>query len=99
MQTTHSHHLSLHDESILYKLSPQSKILATFLIVLSIAFSRVMNPFQIISHGLIVLLIVRYSQIPFKTYLKRLTIDIPFILFALSSDLNFKKIISKVFQK
>ena len=83
MQTTHSHHLSLHDESILYKLSPQSKILATFLIVLSIAFSRVMNPFQIISHGLIVLLIVRYSQIPFKTYLKRLTIDIPFILFAL----------------
>ena len=83
MQTTHSHHLSLHDESILYKLSPQSKILATFLIVLSIAFSRVTNPFQIISHGLIVLLIVRYSQIPLKTYLKRLTIDIPFILFAL----------------
>ena len=40
MQTTHSHHLSLHDESILYKLSPQSKILATFLIVLSIAFQE-----------------------------------------------------------
>ena len=51
MQTTHSHHLSLHDESILYTLSPQSKILATLLIVVSIAFSKIINPFQIISHA------------------------------------------------
>ena len=30
-----------------------------------------------------VFLIIRYSKIPIKTYLKRLTLDIPFILFAL----------------
>jgi cobalt/nickel transport system permease protein len=83
MQTTHSHHLSLHDESILYTLSPQSKILATLLIVVSIAFSKIINPFQIISHALIVLLIIKFSRIPVKTYLKRLTIDIPFVLFAI----------------
>ena len=83
MQTTHSHHLSLHGKSHLHNLSPQSKIFFTLLIVISIAFSKIMNPFQIFSHALIVFLFFRLSKIPVKTYLKRLTIDIPFILFAL----------------
>ena len=83
MQTTHSHHLSLHSKSQLHELSPQLKILATLLIVVSIAFSKIINPFQIISHAVIVFLIIRISNIPLKTYLKRLTLDIPFILFAL----------------
>ncbi|MDC1071504.1 cobalt ECF transporter T component CbiQ [Acidimicrobiia bacterium] len=83
MQTTHSHHLSLHGKSPLHNLSPQLKILSTLLIVISIAFSKIINPFQILSHALIVFLMIRYSRIPLKTYLKRLTIDIPFILFAL----------------
>jgi cobalt/nickel transport system permease protein len=83
MQTTHSHHLSLHSKSQLHELSPQLKILATLLIVVSIAFSKIINPFQIISHAVIVFLIIRRSNIPLKTYLKRLTLDIPFILFAL----------------
>ena len=83
MQTTHSHHLSLHSKSQLHELSPQLKILATLLIVISIAFSKIINPFQIISHAVIVFLIIRHSNIPLKTYLKRLTLDIPFILFAL----------------
>ena len=83
MQTTHSHHLSLHSKSQLHELSPQLKILATLLIVVSIAFSKIINPFQIISHAVIVFLIIGLSNIPVKTYLKRLTLDIPFILFAL----------------
>ena len=83
MQTTHSHHLSLHSKSQLHELSPQLKILATLLIVISIAFSKIINPFQIISHAVIVFLIIILSNIPLKTYLKRLTLDIPFILFAL----------------
>ena len=53
------------------------------MIVISIAFSKIINPFQIISHAVIVFLIIRFSNIPLKTYLKRLTLDIPFILFAL----------------
>ena len=64
-------------------MSPQLKILSTLLIVISIAFSKIINPFQIISHAVIVFLIIRFSNIPLKTYLKRLTLDIPFILFAL----------------
>ena len=83
MQTTHSHHLSLHSKSQLHELSPQLKILSTLLIVISIAFSKIINPFQIISHAVIVFLIIIFSNIPLKTYLKRLTLDIPFILFAL----------------
>ena len=57
--------------------------LFTFLIVISIAFSDVENLFQILSHSLIVFLILYISKIPLKIYLKRLTIDIPFIIFAL----------------
>ena len=83
MQTTHSHHLSLHGKSQLHSISPQLKILSVLLIVISIAFSKIINPIQILSHTLIVFLIIRYSKIPIKTYLKRLTLDIPFILFAL----------------
>ena len=83
MQTTHSHHLSLHGKSQLHSISPQLKILSVLLIVISIAFSKIINPIQILSHALIVFLIIRYSKIPIKTYFKRLTIDIPFILFAL----------------
>ena len=81
--TTHSHHLSLHEESILKNIKPEHKILLTFFIVISIAFSDVESLFQITSHILIVFSIVFISKIPLKTYLKRLTIDIPFILFAL----------------
>ena len=61
MQTTHSHHLSLHSKSQLHELSPQLKILSTLLIVISIAFSKIINPFQIISHAVIVFLIIRFS--------------------------------------
>ena len=52
--TTHSHHLSLHKESVLKNIKPEHKILSTFLIVISIAFSDVENLFQILSHSLIV---------------------------------------------
>ena len=81
--TTHSHHLSLHEESSLKNIKPEHKILLTFFIVISIAFSDVESLLQITSHILIVFSIVFISKIPLKTYLKRLTIDIPFILFAL----------------
>ncbi|MFL2674702.1 MAG: cobalt ECF transporter T component CbiQ [Candidatus Actinomarina sp.] len=46
-------------------------------------FQKLLIPFKFCPHGLIVFLIIRYSKIPIKTYLKRLTLDIPFILFAL----------------
>ncbi len=81
--TSHAHHLSLHRESSLKNVKPELKILSTFLIVLTIAFSDVQNIFQVISHSLIVFTVLYLSNIPLKTYLKRLTIDIPFIIFAL----------------
>ena len=81
--TTHSHHLSLHEESKLKSIKPEHKILSTFFIVISIAFSDVESLFQIVLHLLIVFSILFFSKIPPKTYLKRLTIDIPFIIFAL----------------
>ena len=81
--TSHEHHLSLHKNSQLNDVKPQHKVLGCFLIVLSVAFSDVQNIFQILSHIVIVMYILYLSKIPLKTYLKRLTLDIPFILFAL----------------
>ena len=81
--TSHEHHLSIHENSELKNIKPQQKVLGCFLIVLSIAFSDVRNLFQIFSHIVLVLYILFLTKIPIKTYLKRLTLDIPFILFAL----------------
>ena len=81
--TSHEHHLSLHKNSELNDIKPEHKVLGCFLIVLSIAFSNVQNNLQIISHIVIVMYVLYLSKIPAKTYLKRLTLDIPFILFAL----------------
>ena len=58
-------------------------MLGCFLIVLSIAFSDVRDLFQIFSHIFLVFYILSLTKIPAKTYLKRLTLDIPFVLFAL----------------
>ena len=81
--TSHEHHLSLHKNSELNDIKPEHKVLGCFLIVLSIAFSNVQNNLQIISHIAIVMYVLYLSKIPVKTYFKRLTLDIPFILFAL----------------
>ena len=81
--TSHEHHLSIHENSELKNIKPQQKVLGCFLIVLSIAFSDVRDLFQIFSHIILVFYILSLTKIPAKTYLKRLTLDIPFVLFAL----------------
>ena len=81
--TSHEHHLSIHENSELKNIKPQQKVLGCFLIVLSIAFSDVRDLFQIFSHIFLVFYILSLTKIPAKTYLKRLTLDIPFVLFAL----------------
>ena len=81
--TSHQHHLSIHENSELMNIKPQQKVLGCFLIVLSIAFSDVRDLFQIFLHIFLVFYILSLTKIPTKTYLKRLTLDIPFVLFAL----------------
>ena len=81
--TSHQHHLSIHENSELKNINPQQKVLGCFLIVLSIAFSDVRDLLQIFLHIFLVFYILSLTKIPTKTYLKRLTLDIPFILFAL----------------
>ena len=58
-------------------------ILLPFCIVFSIAFLSLENNFLIFLQFLIVLYFLYVSKIRIKTYFKRLSIDIPFILFAL----------------
>ena len=83
MQTTHSHHLEIHSSSLLSQLKPEIKIVSTFMIVLSIAFLSLDNTVSIMVQTLIVLLMINLSKIKVSTYFKRLSIDIPFVLFAL----------------
>ena len=83
METTHSHHLEIHSSSLLSQLKPEIKIVSTFMIVLSIAFLSLESTVSIMVQTLIVLLMINLSKIKVSTYFKRLSIDIPFVLFAL----------------
>ena len=83
METTHSHHLEIHSSSLLSQLKPEIKIVSTFMIVLSIAFLSLDSTVSIMVQTLIVLLMINLSKIKVSTYFKRLSIDIPFVLFAL----------------
>tara|TARA_B100001057_G_scaffold398751_1_gene409448 strand:+ start:48691 stop:49455 length:765 start_codon:yes stop_codon:yes gene_type:complete len=83
METTHSHHLELHSESVLSNIKPEIKIAATFVIVISIAFLSLEKNIATIVQTLVVLMLIYLSKIKISTYFKRLSIDIPFILFAL----------------
>ena len=83
METTHSHHLQLHNNSKLNLLKPQVKIFTVFVIVLSIAFLSLENYSIILSQTAIVIYLLWLSKLRLSTYLKRLSVDIPFVLFAL----------------
>ena len=83
MDTSHSHHLEIHGDSTLRQLKPELKIFTTFCILFSIAFLSLENNFLVFLQFLIVLYFLYISKINIKTYFKRLSIDIPFILFAL----------------
>ena len=83
METTHSHHLEIHSNSLLSQLKPEIKIVSTFMIVLSIAFLSLESTVSIMVQTLIVLIMINLSKIKVSTYFKRLSIDIPFVLFAL----------------
>ena len=83
MDTSHSHHLEIHSTSLLSKQKPEIKIAATFLIVLSISFLSLENNTSIIVQTFVVLLLIYLSKIKASIYFKRLSIDIPFVLFAL----------------
>ena len=83
METTHHHHLELHKLSRLSKVKPQTKLLGIFLIILSIAFFSMKNLKLFMIHICCVVYLLFISKISFKTYLKRLSIDIPFVLFAI----------------
>ena len=83
METTHHHHLELHKLSKLSKVKPQTKLLGIFLIILSIAFFSMNNLKLFLIHVCCVLYLLFISKISLKTYLKRLSIDIPFVLFAI----------------
>ena len=83
METSHSHHLETHSDSYLVKIKPEIKLLSFFAIILSIAFLSLENNVSVVFQAVIVAGLLIVSKLQLKTYLKRLSIDIPFVLFAL----------------
>ena len=79
METTHSHHLEIHSNSVLSNIRPEIKIATTFIIVLSIAFLSLEKNLAIIVQTFVVMLLLYLSKIKISTYIKRLSIDIPFV--------------------
>ena len=76
METSHSHHLEIHSNSILRNIRPEIKIATTFIIVLSIAFLSLEKNLAIIVQAFVVLFLLYLSKIKISTYFKRLSIDI-----------------------
>ena len=83
MEISHSHHLETHSDSYLVKIKPEIKLLSFFAIILSIAFLSLENNVSVVLQAVIVAGLLIVSKLQLKTYLKRLSIDIPFVLFAL----------------
>ncbi len=63
METTHSHHLEIHSNSVLSNIRPEIKIATTFIIVLSIAFLSLEKNSAIIVQTFVVLLLLYLSKI------------------------------------
>ena len=79
METSHSHHLETHSDSYLVKIKPEIKLLSFFTIILSIAFLSLENNVSVVLQAVIVAGLLIVSKLQLKTYLKRLSIDIPFV--------------------
>ena len=70
METTHSHHLEIHSNSVLSNIRPEIKIATTFIIVLSIAFLSLEKNLAIVVQTFVVLLLLYLSKIKISTYFK-----------------------------
>jgi len=73
----------IHRHSPIHQLAPQAKILTLFAFLIVVILTPIQKYPAFIGFGAIVLTLVMIAQLPILTVLKRTTVEIPFLLFAI----------------
>lgn len=73
----------IHRHSVIHELAPQAKILTLFAFLIVVILTPIQRYPAFIGFGLIVLALIIAAKLPLLTVLKRTTIEIPFLLFAI----------------
>lgn len=83
MGAGHSHALYVHEHSRLHRLAPEAKIVAAFGTIVCVAITPREALWAFGAYALGVLVLTRWSRVPARFLLLRLTAVAPFVLFAL----------------
>ena len=73
----------IHRHSVIHQLAPQAKILTIFAFLIVVISTPIQRYPAFIGFALIVLALIFTAQLPLFTVLKRTTVEIPFLLFAI----------------
>jgi cobalt/nickel transport system permease protein len=82
MSGQHSHALYVHGHSPLHRLAPQCKLAAQITFVLLVVATPKEAFWAFGVYGLMLLTLIRLSEIPYGFVMKRLVFEVPFVLFA-----------------
>ena len=83
MSGSHSHALHYHGHSPVHALAPEVKLVGLFVFVVSVVATPPQAVWAFSLHTVVLLGVLGLSTVPVGFFLKRLSIDIPFVFFAL----------------
>jgi cobalt/nickel transport system permease protein len=83
MGAGHAHALYVHEHSPIHHMGPEAKVLATFLVILSVAITPRQAIWAFAVYAVVLLALIAVSRVPSRFVVTRLATVIPFVLFAL----------------
>lgn len=73
----------IHRHSVIHALAPHAKILTLFAFLITVIATPISNYIAFIGYGVLVFTLILIAKLPIFTVLKRTTIEIPFLIFAI----------------
>ncbi len=83
MSGGHAHALHVHGHSVIHRLPPETKVAAHLAFVVAVVLTPRAQIWAFAVHLVLLLGVVSLSEVPFGFFVKRLGVEIPFVLFAL----------------
>ena len=82
MSGKHTHTLSVHGHSPVHRLPPETKVAAHLVFVLAVVVTPRAQIWAFFVHGLLLVGVLSLSEIPLGFFIRRLGVEVPFVLFA-----------------
>ncbi|HEY5686115.1 MAG TPA: cobalt ECF transporter T component CbiQ [Acidimicrobiia bacterium] len=82
MSGGHTHALHVHGHSLIHRLPPETKVAAHLAFVVAVVLTPRSQVWAFAVHALLLLGVVSLSEVPFGFFVRRLGVEIPFVLFA-----------------